>query len=122
MVRGGAREQGRAGTPRIDGQTLRRLAALALLAVILLVATACSNDMSQAKKAEQAGDLTSAISLYQERLKASPHDLEAIKALAAIFYLQQRWDEALPMQEKAIALDPKEAQIRVELGFNYLNH
>jgi tetratricopeptide (TPR) repeat protein len=33
-----------------------------------------------------------------------------------------RFDEALPIQEKIAALDPKDAQIRVELGFNYLSH
>ena len=33
-----------------------------------------------------------------------------------------RFDEALPIQERIAALDPNDAQIRVELGFNYLNH
>jgi Tfp pilus assembly protein PilF len=33
-----------------------------------------------------------------------------------------RFDEALPIQERVAALDPKDAQIRVELGFNYLSH
>jgi tetratricopeptide (TPR) repeat protein len=33
-----------------------------------------------------------------------------------------RFDEALPLQERVASLDPTDAQIRVELGFNYLNH
>jgi Flp pilus assembly protein TadD len=33
-----------------------------------------------------------------------------------------RFDEALPIQERIAALDPDDAQIRVELGFNYLSH
>ena len=78
--------------------------------------------VAEAQKAEQAGDLSSAATLYQERLKTHPDDLTAVKALAGIFYIERKWDEALPFQEKAVALDPKESQIRVELGFNYLNH
>jgi tetratricopeptide (TPR) repeat protein len=33
-----------------------------------------------------------------------------------------RYDEALPIQERIAALDSGDAQIRIELGFNYLNH
>ena len=33
-----------------------------------------------------------------------------------------RFDEALPIQERIAGLDANDAQIRVELGFNYLNH
>ncbi len=33
-----------------------------------------------------------------------------------------RFDEALLIQERIASLDPTDAQIRVELGFNYLNH
>ena len=55
-------------------------------------------------------------------MNTHPGDLTAIKGLAGIFYVQRKWDEALPYQEKAVELDPREVQIRVELGFNYLNH
>jgi Tfp pilus assembly protein PilF len=109
-------------TSRAAGKVLRNVALLSVLLVTILVAVGCSNDLSQARKAEKAGDLASAVSLYQERLRTSPDDLAAVKALAGIFYLERKWDDALPVQEKAVALDPKETQIRVELGFNYLNH
>ncbi len=33
-----------------------------------------------------------------------------------------RHDEALALQERVVALDPKDVQTRIELGFNYLNH
>ncbi len=93
-----------------------------LVMVLPFFSAGCSNELSRAAKAEQAGDLTTAVSLYRNRLEASPDDLEAIKALSAILYMEREWDEALPVQERAITLDPNEAQIRVELGFNYLNH
>jgi Tfp pilus assembly protein PilF len=120
MRRGRSRKHSAAGGSR--RRAVLTLVVLLLLASVVLFASACSNPLSEAQKAEQAGDLSSAATLYQERLKTRPDDLTAIKALADIFYMQRKWDEALPYQEKAIALDPKEAQIRVELGFNYLNH
>ena len=103
-------------------RTARALGVLLLLVFVVLSANACSNSLSEGQKAEQAGDVSSAVTLYQEWLKTHPDDLTAIKALAGIFYVERKWDQALPFQEKAVALDPKESQIRVELGFNYLNH
>jgi tetratricopeptide (TPR) repeat protein len=105
----------------------RRAVVAALLTIVVLatagaVATGCSNSISEAQKAEEAGDLTVASSLYQKQLDAHPNDLRAVKGLAGILYVERRWNEALPLQEKAVAMDPKEARIRVELGFNYLNH
>ena len=103
-------------------QTAYALVVLVVLAFVVLSASACSNPLSEAQQAEQAGDVSSAATLYQEWLKTHPDDLTAIKALAGIFYVERKWDEALPLQEKAVSLDRKEAQIRVELGFNYLSH
>jgi tetratricopeptide (TPR) repeat protein len=103
---------------------LTALAAVAFSVVLatLLVGCGGSGKAAEARQAEQAGDLSAALALYQERLQSHPDDVEAVKAAAGILYVERRWDEALPMQEKAVSLDPKEAQIRVELGFNYLNH
>jgi predicted Zn-dependent protease len=107
------------------GSQLTSLAAAALMVVILLgLLAACGGPdrVTEARQAEQAGDLNAALALYQELLQSHPDHVEAVKGAAGILYVQRRWDEALPMQERAAALDPKEAQIRVELGFNYLNH
>ena len=103
-------------------QTAYALVVLVVLAFVVLSASACSNPLSEAQQAERAGDVSSAVTLYQEWLKTHPDDLTAIKALAGIFYVERKWDEALPLQKKAVSLDRKEAQIRVELGFNYLSH
>jgi predicted Zn-dependent protease len=98
------------------------VAILAALVGIMVLAAGCSNTLSQAEQAEHNGDVAGATALYQEWLKTHPDDLTAVKALAGIFYVERKFDEALPMEEKAVSLDPKEVQIRVELGFNYLNH
>jgi tetratricopeptide (TPR) repeat protein len=93
-----------------------------ILAAAALLIAGCSDRVSEARDAELAGDLKTAEALYLEQLQSDPDDLAAVKGLAEILYLERRWDEALPFQKKAITLDTKEAQIRVELGFNYLNH
>jgi len=98
------------------------IALCALLLMLGLVASGCSNVLSQAQQADKAGDLKSAVALYRDRLKAEPADLAALKGLAVDLYLMGAFDEALPVQEKVVALDAKDAQTRVELGFNYLNH
>ena len=93
-----------------------------ILAAAALLVEGCSDRVSEARNAELAGDFKTAEALYQEQLQSDANDLDALKGLAGVLYLERRWDEALPFQKKAIALDTKEAQIRVELGFNYLNH
>jgi tetratricopeptide (TPR) repeat protein len=105
----------------------RRLVALTALicAALTLFAVGCSGQsqaMVKAAAADKAGDLPSAVSLYREQLKAHPDDLAALKGLAGDLYICSLWDEALPVQEKVVQLDRKDAQVRIELGFNYLNH
>jgi Tfp pilus assembly protein PilF len=45
-----------------------------------------------------------------------------LEALGSDLMLLGKFNEALPVQEKVVTLDAKDAQTRVELGFNYLNH
>lgn len=49
-------------------------------------------------------------------------DLDALTDAAVKLMSAGRFDEALPVQERIAAADPSDAQIRIELGFNYLNH
>lgn len=49
-------------------------------------------------------------------------DLGQLTEEAVALMSSGRFDEALPIQEQIAALDPSDAQIRVELGFNYLSH
>jgi tetratricopeptide (TPR) repeat protein len=53
---------------------------------------------------------------------ACGQDLGKLTEEAVRLMTSGRYDEALPIQERIAALDPDDAQIRVELGFNYLNH
>ena len=55
-------------------------------------------------------------------LKSEPDDTEALTGSAVCLMLLKRYDEALAVQERLAQLNPNDAQIRVELGFNYLNH
>jgi tetratricopeptide (TPR) repeat protein len=49
-------------------------------------------------------------------------ELDQLSEEAVALMGSGRYDDALPIQERIAALDPDDAQIRVELGFNYLNH
>ncbi len=49
-------------------------------------------------------------------------ELDLLTDEAVALMSSGRFDEALPIQERIATLDPKDAQIRVELGFNYLSH
>jgi tetratricopeptide (TPR) repeat protein len=55
-------------------------------------------------------------------LSVTGEDLGELTDLAVTLMSAKRYDEALPVQERIAALDPEDAQIRVELGFNYLSH
>jgi len=87
-----------------------------------LLLSGCGNDLGEARDLEEKGDLAGAVTAYQRMLEDEPDDLEALTGAATDLLLLQRFDEALPLQERIVALDPQDALTRVELGFNYLNH
>jgi tetratricopeptide (TPR) repeat protein len=93
-----------------------------LLVVTLIIVAGCANPLSEAGALEKKGDLEGAVALYREILANSPKDLRALSGLEVDLLQMQRYDEALPVQEAIVALDPKDALTRVELAFNYLNH
>ena len=97
------------------------LVSLALVAVVCLSAGACSDAMGEARALEDEGDLDGAVALYEELLRKEPDNVKALSAAAVDLLLLGRFDEALPLQERVVGLDPADAQTRVELGFNYLN-
>ena len=78
--------------------------------------------MQDALDLERAGDLDGALGAYQQVLVEDPDDVGALSGAAVCLMLLQRFDEALELQERVVALDPGDALTRVELGFNYLNH
>jgi len=103
----------------------RRIVRLCIGVVLVLAVLSlpgCSDTLGQAREAEANGDVPTAVSLYKERLNEKPDDLEALNGVAVLLYVSGDFDGALPYQQKVVALDPSDAQTRVELGFNYLNH
>ncbi len=88
----------------------------------LVVLAACSDSLHEAQSLEAQGDYEAAITIYETLLEARPDDAAAVSGLASNLMIMGRHDEALPWQEKALALNPKDAQTAVELGFNYLRH
>ena len=87
-----------------------------------LALSGCSNQVSDAATLAQKGDVSDACVAYQQILKDQPHNREALDGAAVCLFELKRYDEALVLEERLASLDPKDAQIRVELGFNYLNH
>ena len=82
----------------------------------------CSDPMNQALTFERQGNLEAALAIYKEALASDPDDLRALRGSAVILMMAGRYDEALVVQERLVKLDPADAQTRVELAFNYLNH
>ena len=75
-----------------------------------------------AQSLDRKGDVKDAIAAYLAVLRDDQDNLEALRGLALDYLFLNDFTEALPVQEKIVALDPKDAQTRVELAFNYLNH
>jgi len=102
----------------------RRACCLVVVGLILGagVVAACADPASEARALEGKGDLSGATSLYRQILQEDPDNVDILGALTSDLTLLGRYDEALPLQERVVALEPKDVQTRVELGFNYLNH
>jgi tetratricopeptide (TPR) repeat protein len=100
---------------------------LTVLVVLACVASwfaipGCADRMSEARSLEERGDLAGSLALYAQIIEDDPNRQAAIEDAAVRFFRMGCFDEALVLEEKLAAVDPKNAQIRVELGFNYLNY
>ncbi len=95
-----------------------------VIAIVLVGITpaACGNRLADARSLESKGDLQGAVALYREQLKSDSDNVVVLAALGSDLMLLGQFDEALPVQEKVVALDAKDAETRIELGFNYLSH
>jgi tetratricopeptide (TPR) repeat protein len=90
--------------------------------VAALMIAACGDRLAEARGHEAAGDWEKAFAVYEKVLDEHPGNLEALSGAAVALMVLQRYDEALTYQELVVAADPTDAQIRLELGFNYLGH
>jgi tetratricopeptide (TPR) repeat protein len=111
---------------RARSGSVHRVACSLILGVVGIIlgvsALACGDALERALNLEKAGDLEGAIVIYEKVVADDPDNLEALSAEAVCLLQLLRYDEALSLQERVVALDPKDSQSRVELGFNYLNH
>jgi Tfp pilus assembly protein PilF len=112
----------RDGENRLHSVVLRLACAMITLLVVAVGLSGCGGLLDQAHDLEKAGDLKGAIAAYQKALSQDPDNIRILAPLGSDLMIQGKFDEALPIQEKTVKLDPKDAQTRVELAFNYLNH
>jgi protein O-GlcNAc transferase len=92
------------------------------IGLLSTAAWGCSDAQATADALVKRGDLAGAEAIYSELVATNSTDIDALNGLAMTLMLEHRFDEALPLEERVIAADPKDVQTRVELGFNYLNH
>ena len=94
----------------------------AIVLACSLCAIGCSDAMGDARELENAGDWEGALAIYQQVFAEDPNDTGALSGAAVSLMALQRYDEALVLQERVVAIDATDVLIRVEVGFNYLNH
>ena len=75
--------------------------------------------LSQAKQAEAAGDFSRAAECYVNYLKVRPEEAEIHQRLGLVYYLSNRFDEALPVLQRALKLDPRMWGSALYLGVCY---
>lgn len=78
--------------------------------------------LAEAQLLERQGDVQGALAAYTEILQSRPADHRALEGAAVCLLMLKRFDEALALQEQLASLETANVQIRVELGYNYLNH
>ncbi len=95
---------------------------IVILAFLSFAVAGCSDSLGDARALERTGDLAGAVSLYRVFLEKNPNSISALEGLGSDLMILGEYEDAMPVEERLITLDTKDAQTRVELGFNYLNH
>ncbi|MFN7098344.1 MAG: tetratricopeptide repeat protein, partial [Gammaproteobacteria bacterium] len=62
--------------------------------------------IASAQQQQEAGNLTTAIVLYQEILDEFPNNADALHYLGLAYYQAKKYDMILPLLTRAIELDP----------------
>jgi tetratricopeptide (TPR) repeat protein len=112
---------------RVASLLPRRIWYAVCIGVLVIVAAVVwassgSDAVSAAESLTTKGDMAGAKAMYEQVLAKNPNDARALDGLAAILLWQQKYDEAAVIEERAAASDDKNILVRLELGFNYLNH
>jgi tetratricopeptide (TPR) repeat protein/peroxiredoxin len=69
--------------------------------------------------AARQGNMTEAISHFQEALRLDPNHVVALDNLGAAYRQQQNWDEARKTLERALKVKPDDAEANYSLGMVY---
>jgi predicted TPR repeat methyltransferase len=75
-----------------------------------------SSWLTTAMERHQRGDLEAAAQAYHQVLDANPDHFDALHYLGVLYYQQSHPDQALPLLEKAVFLNPGDASCRSNLG------
>jgi len=76
--------------------------------------------VQRAVAAQEAGELTRALSLLEQAVKLDPTAKAAYNSWGNVYYQQRRYQQALAMYHKALAIDPDYAKARNNLGSTYM--
>jgi tetratricopeptide (TPR) repeat protein len=115
------------GPQQLDTRRSLWAGALSTLLIMVIVlcgawSVGCGDPTGGARDRERTGDWDGALAEYERVLSGDPDSITALSGAAVALTVLQRYDEALSLQERVVSADPKDAQTRIELGFNYLNH
>src|SRR5262249_48980764 len=69
-----------------------------------------------ADAAFHAGDFAAAAKAYEAALKASPKDAASLAGLASVRLLENRFDQAIALAQRALAAEPANASAQRTLG------
>ena len=76
--------------------------------------------VQRAVAAQEAGELTRAMSLLEQAVKLDPTAKAAYNSLGNVYYQQRRYQQAITMYHRALAIDPDYAKARNNLGSTYM--
>ena len=76
--------------------------------------------VQRAAAAQEAKELTRALTLLEQAIKLDPTAKAAYNSLGNVYYQQRRYQQALTMYQKALAIDPDYVKARTNLGSTYM--
>jgi len=91
---------------------------LSIIFVLALLPSIAAADAADSKLLAE-GHVDDAIASLQHKIGASPNDAESFNLLCRAYYSLSDWDKSVPSCEKAVALDPANAQYHLWLGRSY---
>ncbi len=79
----------------------------------------CKSCHAEAKSAEAAGDMGSAIAKYEEILKLAPRLGAAYNNLGLLYFKQRDFEKAALILQKGLTVDPKMPSASALLGISF---